>query len=72
MSNDSITRANCGFIGKTKKRIKENKNFPFIIVNPVFRDEIHQGEINRSQSIDSISNINFTINDKIVIGIQTD
>ncbi len=50
-----------------KKKMKENQNCPFIVVNPVFVDDSSNlGGINRSSSIDTISYINMTINDTLI------
>jgi hypothetical protein len=55
-----------------KKGNRANRNCPFIVVNPIFReDHNHFGGINRSSSIDTLSYINMTIND-LVIGIPCD
>jgi len=71
IANANSSSTDFGFLNmstKEKKKFAFDQNTPFIIVNPIFKDDVRRSHvvINRSDSIDSGSPFNFT--DKISLG----
>ena len=71
IANSNSASTDFGFLNmstKEKKKFAFDKNTPFIVVNPIFKEDVSRSHvvINRSDSIDSVSPFNFT--DKISLG----